>query len=139
MRFANPSKKLRTVASVRGHVIDFPGKTAPTPDNPTGLVFVLVPPAIYEEVQAAGLVSETEMEEEVDEAVVKAPDNPEERKQAIYAAFEALVNRNAREEFAGNGAPKAAAVDKQLGWTLDPKELKVVWPKFQAEVAKNSK
>jgi hypothetical protein len=133
MRFANPSKKLRTVASTRGHCIDFPGKTA------EGLVFVQVPPALHEEVLAAGLISESEIEEEVDPTVIVAPTDPDKRHEALHAAFEALVKRQQREDFSGNGAPKPAAMDKQLGWTLDPKELKVAWPKFQAEVAANSK
>jgi Arc/MetJ family transcription regulator len=131
VKFANPLKKLKNIASVRGHSIDFPGKL-PTKENPEGLTFVYVPPALQTEAIAAGLMPESELDEAPDAVVVKAPEDPAARKDAVYKAFRTLVERADREEFAGNGLPKADAVNTALGWKLDGKELKTLWTAFQS-------
>jgi hypothetical protein len=126
MKFANPLKKSKTIASVRGHIIEFPGKTA------EGLTFVHVPPVVVPEAIAAGLMPESEIEEVEESAVPQAPLDPEARKAAVFKAFEQLVAAGERDDFAGNSFPKAEAVTRVLGWKVDSKEIKVLWPEFQS-------
>jgi hypothetical protein len=132
MKFANPLKKLKNIASTRGHSIDFPGRVAPTKENPEGLTFVYVPVSVQAEAIAAGLMPESELDEPLDKAVVKAPEDPAERQAAVFKAFDTLVERGDRDEFAGNGSPKPDAVSKELDWKIDAKELKTAWPLYQA-------
>lgn len=125
MKFANPSKKSRTIASIKGHAIEFPGKTA---DGP---VFVMVPPSLRAEVMAAGMIPESEIEEEKEDALPTPPSEPSERVAALHKVYGQLVERGARDDFAGNGSPKVEAIAKVLGWKPDAKENRDAWLAYQ--------
>lgn len=111
----------RTVASPRGHTIEFK-KGEPT----------YVPPECYEDVIAVGAIPEEELPEEP-VAEGAEPTDPAERQKAIFDAFEKLVLRNGREDFAASGAPNGKALNNLLGFTVDSKERLTLWNKFQTE------
>lgn len=111
----------RTIASTCGISIEFKKG-----------VLQLVPPAMYQEVLAAGGVPESEIPEE---DLPKGPETPaeaEERKQAMFAAFEKIVLRGDREEFTAGGAPHNAVLARELGWSVQAKERDAAWIEFQA-------
>lgn len=138
MRFANPSKKSKTVASLKGHAIEFPGKgTVAAKDAPEGvfvsaegLVFVHTPFVMHAEVLQHGLLSETEIEEELESATVVKPEDPAKLKDDMYRAFDKLVASAAREDFAGTGLPKPGAVSREVGYTVGNSEVKDFWQKY---------
>ena len=65
----------------------------------------------------------------------KEPTVAGDRKDAVYAAFKALILRAKRGDFAGTGAPHTAVLSKELGWSIDGKERDVLWQSFQADKA----
>lgn len=151
MRFGNPSKKTKVIASLTGHAIEFPGrgtvdpKTLPAPhkDFPEratiidelGTVYVYVPPKMEHEVAGKGMVPESEMEQkETPEGAVK-PEDPAALQKDAFEAFDKMVAAGDRESFAGNGFPKAQAVEKALGYALTKNEIHDLWSKFQLERA----
>lgn len=131
MKFANPSKKARTVASTRGHTINFPGRGSPGGDEATGFVFVNVPPALNAEVIAAGLIPESELQDEPEHDLPVAPLELAERELALFNAYGKLVERGNREDFAGNGSPRVDALTTVLGWKPDAKENRNAWQAYQ--------
>lgn len=151
MRYGNPSKKDRTLTSVRGHSIHFPGrgtieKSKVPPADPKhkdratfvdedGIVFVFVPGAVHAEAEAMGMQAESEREEK-DEPVGKLkPEDSGELKSAAFKAFAKMVNAADRESFAANGFPKLPAVEKALGYSLTTVELKDLWTQYQLDRA----
>lgn len=108
----------RTLTSKLGHVIDFK-KGEPT----------YVPPEVWDEAIAIGATPEDELPEE-DKTNSTEPNDPVERKAAIQAAFQAIVERGAREDFAASGAPSGKAVNKQLGWTVESRERLEAWNQY---------
>ena len=109
----------RTVATRRGHVIEFK-KGEPTH----------VPRECWDEVIAVGAVSEDELVEEVKPASSE-PNDMGERLDALFAAFEAIVLRNAPSDFTAGGVPNAKAIQAVLGWAPDTKERNDAWTKFR--------
>ncbi len=111
----------RTISTVLGHSIEFK-KGEPT----------YVPPEAYDAVIAAGAVPEEELPEAPVSGVTE-PNDPAERRAAVYEAFEAIILRNNREDFAASGAPTAGAMASALGWPLSAKERTSFWAQFKAE------
>jgi len=110
-----------TVASLSGRSVEFK-KGVPT----------LAPPQMHAELIAKGVVPETESEEPVEVNPDQGPQIPYEREEALFAAFEKLAKRNKRGDFTAGGAPHAAVLAKELGWTdVDVKERDAAWTKFQ--------
>lgn len=105
----------KTVATTKGHVIEFV-KGEPT----------YVPPDAYDDVIAAGGIPEDELPEPT-KAVTNEPTDPGERQAAIFAAFEAIVLKNDREDFAASGCPSGKAVNAALGWGLSSQERLRAW------------
>lgn len=146
MRFGNPSKKTKTIASLKGHSVEFPGKGSVTQDelpkfeekykdresvvDANGVVFVYVPATMHDEVIAAGLLPESEMEEHEAPNAPKKPESAEKLREDVFAAFDTLAELNNREDFAGNGYPKADSLHKLLGYRLTSAEVKDLWPKY---------
>lgn len=134
MKYANPLKKTRVIASTKGHAVEFPGRAA------DGTVtFVHVPHAIEQEVIAAGLQPESEAEEREEVAAPKRPESAEAIKDVVYQVFDILVGKSEREDFSGNGMPKPEAVNKLLGWPISKNEIRDLWTAYQAESAERSK
>ena len=113
-----------TVVSKSGRSVEFE-KGKPT----------YAPSQMHAELIAMGVVPAEEIPEPVDDGLPKEPTVPTEREAAVFAAFEALMLRNKRGDFAGTGAPHAAVLSKELGWTIDGKERDAAWAKFQGNKA----
>lgn len=111
----------RVYSSTMGHSIDFK-KGVPT----------FVPPALYAEVQAIGAIPEEELPEPI-APVSSEPTDPNKRAEEILAGIEALVERNAREDFAASGAPHVRALNVILGWKPTPQERDQLWARYQVD------
>lgn len=111
----------RTVATLRGHVIEFK-KGEPT----------YVPPDCYDEVIAIGAVPEEELVE-AEQPAGSEPTDLAARRSALFDAFDAIVLRNNSSDFTAGGVPGAKAVAAILGWTPDNKERTDAWNKYREE------
>lgn len=135
MKYANPLKKDRTIASVRGHAVEFPG--VKTKDGKPVLTFVHVPDVMRNEVEAAGMQPEEHEDHSEDSGLstVARPGDADGVKAAVYKVLDGMVAAGNREDFGGNGAPKVAAVNKHLNWTeaLTGAELKDLWATYQVD------
>lgn len=140
MRYGNPSKKTRVHASLKGHSVTFPGKGSVKKDAAPegalvaedGIVFVYVPPVIRDEVAAAGMLPESEIEEPAEKTGPKRPEVTSELQKQVFAAFDMLIEANNREDFSGTGIPKSSAVEKLLGYPLTNSEVKDQWRDYMA-------
>lgn len=105
-------------ASLMGHAIRFV-KGQP----------VNVPNSVVREIVAiGGLRADGEDAIPEPEKVIDAtPVNPLDREDAILIAFEALMDKNARDDFTGTGMPKLAAVTREAGFRVDKTELNKAW------------
>lgn len=113
-----------TVASRSGRSVAFEkGKPTYAPDQ------------MHAELIAVGIIPAEEIPEPEDDGSIKEPTVPAERQAAVFAAFETVILRGKRGDFAGTGAPHAAVLSKELGWSIDGKERDVLWQKFQADKA----
>jgi hypothetical protein len=117
-----------TVSSTSGRSVEFV-KGVPT----------YAPHQMHDELINKGVVPAEDLPE------VVVDDNAEpavgaEREAALFGAIEKVMLRNKRGDFAGTGAPHAAVLAKELGWSsLDAKERDAAWSKFQAIAADVSK
>lgn len=121
MDYANPLKKLRVIASTKGHSLEFPGKVGDK------LTWVHVPPAVIAEVAAAGMVAREEAEEQTEDTGPTRPDNELEVAEQIDAVLTAIVARGERNDFTASGVPKVDVVSKELGWKVHAAEVKDLW------------
>ena len=112
----------RVHASVLGLSVEFK-KGVPT----------YVPPEVYNDVIAVGAVPEEELPEVDPAKASNEPNDPTERRAAVYEAFEAITLRNSREDFAASGSPNAKVLNDALGWPLSAKERASFWAQFKAE------
>lgn len=110
----------RTISSTCGISIEFKKNQ-----------FHLVPPDMFEEVLAAGGISEKEI---LEEDLPKRPDSPaeiEQREQAMFEAFEKIVLHGQREDFTAGNVPQLYAIQRYTKWPVMAKERDEVWEKFQ--------
>jgi hypothetical protein len=139
MRYGNPSKKPRVIATLKGHSVEFPGRGTPPDPLPAsaevkdGITYVYVPPAIREEVASAGMLPESEATEPDEKEKPVRPEDPAAFKADMFRAFKKIVDRNDREDFTGTGIPKDAAMEKVLGYRITRDEMKAHWPSYVAE------
>jgi hypothetical protein len=111
----------RTIVSLSGHAIEFVKGE-----------LTHVPPAMYEQVMAAGGVPETELDlDPPAEGQVEEPTDPTTRQRALFKAMEKVTLRGKREEFTASGAPHAKVLSNELGWIVGNKERDAVWTAFQ--------
>ena len=113
--------KDKTVSGTTGHTIEFKKGE-----------LTHVPKEMWGTVQAIGAIPEDELPEDFVPAKKDAAD-PIERRTAAFAAFTAIVERNEREDFTGNGTPKAEAVEAITGFKMDAKERAALWAEFRQE------
>lgn len=130
MRFANPLKRDRQVVSLKGHVVNFPGKPA---DG--DLIFVHVPVVVEPECVAAGLVPEEDIDEVPKAEGPQRPSSPDEFQAALYGAFELLIGAGERDSFSASGLPKPEAMTKLLGWKVESHDVQTHWPLYQSSTA----
>lgn len=120
MKFTMQVNKI--IATTMGHTIEFK-KGEPTH----------VPKECWAEVQAAGAVP---ADAEALEPKVKknaAPNDPNDRKAAIFAAIDLIVEGNKREDFGADSTPNVKAIEKLTGFDTDGKEVKKLWAEYRQE------
>ncbi len=122
MKYIAPRKMV--VASLCGRSVEFE-KGVPT----------YAPDQMHADLIKVGIVPAEEIPEPPETDGPKEPTVPSERQAEVYAAFEKLILRGKRGDFAGTGSPHAAVLSKELGWDIDGKERDVLWQKFQADKA----
>lgn len=119
MEYIAPRKM--TVVSKSGRSVEFE-KGVPT----------FCPPQMHAELIASGVVPAEEMPEPPESDEPQAPALPNDREEAVFAAFEKILLRNKRNDFSATGAPHLAVLTKVLGWDFpDAKERDALWIKFQ--------
>ena len=119
MKFVMPRN--RTIASTCGLSIEFKKGE-----------LTLVPPAMYNEVLAAGGVPEHELAEDELPKGKMAPEAVAEREQQMLDAFALLVEANESTDFTAGGTPALPALSRVLGWTPTAKDRDTAWQKFLA-------
>lgn len=92
----------------------------------------LVPPAMFDEVIAAGGVPEHELDEEDLPKKTNTPEALAARKEALFKVFDDVVLRNVREEFTAGGMPHNRVLSEKLGWSVDAKERDTAWVEYMA-------
>lgn len=108
-----------TFTSTSGHSIAF-----------TKGELVHVPKELHHAVLSIGAVPETELQE--DEVKRQEPTlSADERKEMVFAAFTALVEKNERESFTGSGSPHIRCVADITGFSVDAKERDAAWAEFR--------
>lgn len=120
-----------TVSSTLGHSLDFK-KGVPTH----------VPPIMRKICIERGILPV----EGVEEAVVMleeaergpklhlAPDDVDERKEAIEKACREIAKRNHSDDFTGGGIPNANAVTAALGWKVNQVEIREIWKELRVKM-----
>lgn len=126
MKFANPSRKDKVVATTAGHAIEFPGFK-----KETGYHFVSVPAHVRDEVRAAGMLPQDEVDGEEDEsAVPKKPVEAADLKVALFTAYRELVAEDDASLFTATGVPKTKALERKLGYEVTNAERNDTWAEF---------
>lgn len=108
----------KTVATLSGHAIQF------VKGEPTH-----VPKEAWDEVIAIGAVPEDDIPEDAEKA--NAPQDPHERREKLFAAFDEIVLRNDRNDFSATGVPGGKAVEKLVGFKVDNRERLTAWEAFK--------
>lgn len=114
----------KTMTSLFGHSIEFKKGEA-----------TYVPKELWAEVRAIGAIPEEEIKEEITEGAIE-PANPEERQQAIFAGFEAMVKKADRDSFTATGVPNIKQLSAHIGFIVDGKERDSAWQAFKLKDAK---
>lgn len=114
------------LTTTKGHVITFK-KGEPTH----------VPAAVYQDAIAIGAQPEDGSEPNVlkDEKTYKAPADPAERNPLILAAIEKIVAGNERKDFTAAGSPTVKAVEREVGFDVDAREVATVWQEYHEKKA----
>lgn len=109
------------LTTTKGHVIAFK-KGEPTH----------VPASCYQDAIAIGAQPEDGSEPNVleDQKANKAPSDPAERSPLILAAIEKIVADNERKDFTAAGSPTVKAVERELGFDVDAREIAAVWQEY---------
>lgn len=114
------------MATTKGHTIAFK-KGEPTH----------VPASCYQDAIAIGAQPSDGSDPDVlkDEKVDKAPADPAERNPLILTAIEKIVAGNARKDFTAAGSPSVKAVERELGFDVDAREIAGVWRDYHEKKA----
>lgn len=109
-----------------GHSIDF-RKDVPT----------YVPPIAYAEAIAIGAqrvdgyAPDVLAEEEVTKTVV----DPGERAALILEAIKGMIEKNDRDDFTASGQPASRAVEREVGFDVDRREIMAAWRQYHEDKA----
>jgi hypothetical protein len=127
MKFANPTKTDKEVATTVGHAFTFPGMKNGEPQ------FIYVPPVARKQVREAGMIPEDENGYEEEKKVVKTarPEDDDEFKKDVFTAFAMMVEEGDTKKFTAGGLPQDKALAKILGYEIDAAERKDLWAEFQ--------
>lgn len=114
-----------TISNTSGHCIAFK-KGEPTH----------VPDGLVESAMARGAVPvEGETLPSVEEPKVAPTPIGLQRKELIISAFETMIAKNERDAFSGAGLPKVAALNAELDFKVDVKEMRDLWRDYKAAVS----
>lgn len=96
-----------------------------------------VPAIVYQDAIAIGAQPADGSDPDVlqDEKVNKAPADPAERNPLILAAIEKIVAGNERKNFTAAGSPTVKAVERELGFDVDAREVAGVWQEYHEKKA----
>ena len=110
-----------THRSLFGHIINFE-KNVP----------VYVPPVCHKEVAMIGALPDDGTEVSIldDEPKAAPALLPDERRDALIAAFQLLEERNNRTDFTGQGVPSVAGIKKIVDFEVDRKEIEPAWREY---------
>lgn len=114
------------LATTKGHIIAF------KKDKPTH-----VPASCFQDAIAIGAVPADGSDPNVleDKQDSKAPADPAERSPLILAAIEKIVAGNERKDFTAAGSPTVKAVERELGFDVDAREIAAVWQEHHEKKA----
>lgn len=114
------------LTTTKGHVIAFK-KGEPTH----------VPASCYQDALAIGAQPADGSDPNVleDRKEGKAPADPAERSPLILAAIEKIVASNERKDFTAAGSPTVKAVERELGFDVDSREVATVWQEYHEKKA----
>lgn len=91
------------------------------------------PAFLQREIEALGgeLIEHDEPNPDSDEGD-KTPGTPEERKAAMLAAFDVVMNAGVKADITdgGKGHPTQKALSRELGWTPEAKERDAAWAEY---------
>lgn len=124
MKFANPSRKTKVITTLAGHAIEFPGHT------PQGFKFVDVPAHVADEVRTAGMLPESEFNDEDESALPKKPESADALKTALFDAYRKLLAEDDASLFTATGVPKTKAIERVTGWEVTNAERNDSWAEF---------
>lgn len=95
---------------------------------------VFVPPLIEKDAVAIGAERADNGKTDVlaPETGEKVPMTFEELREAMFAAFDLLVEKNESDDFTAQGVPKVAVVEKMIETDIDRKELVEAWAEYRA-------
>lgn len=95
---------------------------------------VYVPPLIEKDAVAIGAERADNGKTDVlaPETGEKVPMTFEELREAMFAAFDLLVEKNDSDDFTAQGVPKVAVVEKMIETNIDRKELVEAWTEYRA-------
>ena len=96
-----------------------------------------VPASCYQDAIAIGAQPEDGSDPNVleDPKVSKAPSDPAERNPLILAAIEKIVAGNERKDFTAAGSPTVRAVERELGFDVDAREVAAMWQEYHEKKA----
>ena len=115
------------LATTKGHVIAFK-KGEPTH----------VPASCYQDAIAIGAQPADGSDPNVLEdrkADNKAPSDPAERSSLILAAIEKIVASNERKDFTAAGSPTVKAIEREVGFDVDAREVATMWQEYHEKKA----
>lgn len=120
-----------TVSSTLGHTLEFKKGVA-----------THVPPIMRKVCIEKGILPVEGVEEAVEmleaaEAGPKlhlAPEDVDDRKEAIEKACRAIAKSNNARDFTSGGTPNATAVTAVLGWKVDQIEIREVWKELRVKM-----
>ena len=114
------------LTTTKGHAIAFK-KGKPTH----------VPASCYQDAIAIGAQPEDGSDPNVleDQKVNKAPSDPAERNPLILAAIEKIVAGNERKDFTAAGSPTVKAIEREVGFDVDAREVATVWQEYHEKKA----
>lgn len=114
------------LATTKGHTIAFK-KGEPTH----------VPASCYQDAIAIGAQPADGSDPNVleDKKGSKAPADPAERSPMILAVIEKIVAGNERKDFTAAGSPTVKAVEREVGFDVDAREVATVWQEYHEKKA----
>lgn len=91
-----------------------------------------VPPAVYADAIAIGAQPEDGSDPDVlkDESKPTHPTDPADRNPLILAVIEKLLEKNERKDFTAAGSPTVKAVERELGFDVDAREIAGMWQAY---------